>query len=414
MLNKNLVCPNWANLNKTGRTRVKSISILRPSRSNQFGNLLMEFQTKRIQLISNDPWDPPNTLVDRWILLQGDNGPCFLLAYLNTLLLNRSDKIDLRGLDALVETSRTVPLDSIVCELTNIFLTLPPSAGGTLDQFLEVVPELVKGLDVNLCLDDVNVTDFGNRTVLVNQLLELAAIKVVHGFVGTFPSGLSFDQAQDLLIGGAAYGAVDGAAGTNDQLVAQLQAFFHDNPTQLTDMGLQLLTHDDTVLPNDGYAILFRNDHFTTLSKHNQQLFTLVNDEGYRNETSLVWETLTNVSGDERYLTGTYQAVPDHEPVKDSTIPLTSDELLARQLQEEEDARMCKEIADADKAKADKVKASEASQAKSRRGKHGKRTKSKQQTSSSNQPTSSSQPNPSSTTTPPAPRKSKSDDCTIV
>ncbi|KAI9329463.1 hypothetical protein BDR26DRAFT_1011730 [Obelidium mucronatum] len=72
------------------------------------------------------------------------------------------------------------------------------------------------------------------------------------------------------------------------------QSFLSSTSTQLTPTGLTQLTK--TLAPNS-LAILFRNNHFSTLHHHPQLgLFTLVTDEGFLTK-KCVWESLT-VDGD--------------------------------------------------------------------------------------------------------------------
>jgi len=67
-------------------------------------------------------------------------------------------------------------------------------------------------------------------------------------------------------------------------------------PTQLSDHGLKVIRDN---LQLGQIAILFRNDHFSTLCKNprNGQLVTLVTDQGYSSHDEIVWESLTDVNG---------------------------------------------------------------------------------------------------------------------
>lgn len=69
-----------------------------------------------------------------------------------------------------------------------------------------------------------------------------------------------------------------------------------ENATQLSTFGLEHLTKS---LQPGSVAILFRNDHFSTLYKHpdSHTLFTLVTDAGYASHAEIVWESLVDVNG---------------------------------------------------------------------------------------------------------------------
>jgi hypothetical protein len=75
-----------------------------------------------------------------------------------------------------------------------------------------------------------------------------------------------------------------------------IKEFMTTYPTQLTEHGLKLMT--DSFKPGQ-IAILFRNDHFSTLYKHPRSgtLMNLVTDAGYSTHDEIVWESLVDVSG---------------------------------------------------------------------------------------------------------------------
>jgi hypothetical protein len=75
-----------------------------------------------------------------------------------------------------------------------------------------------------------------------------------------------------------------------------IKSFFETWPTQLTDHGLQAVVHS---LQPGQVAILFRNDHFSTLYKEPSRgaLMTLVTDAGYSSHEEIVWESLVDVNG---------------------------------------------------------------------------------------------------------------------
>jgi hypothetical protein len=66
------------------------------------------------------------------------------------------------------------------------------------------------------------------------------------------------------------------------------------NSSQLTIYGLMKL-HE---LKNGSLSILFRNNHFSTLCKYQDQLYCLVTDEGYKNKPDIVWEKIQDEEGD--------------------------------------------------------------------------------------------------------------------
>ena len=84
-------------------------------------------------------------------------------------------------------------------------------------------------------------------------------------------------------------------------------------PTQLTDHGLKVMK--DSLKPGQA-AILFRNDHFSTLFKdpRTQTLVTLVTDQGYSTHDEIVWESLVDVNGmGSELFSGDFRSVGNHD-----------------------------------------------------------------------------------------------------
>ncbi|XP_010448801.1 PREDICTED: ubiquitin carboxyl-terminal hydrolase MINDY-1-like [Camelina sativa] len=82
-----------------------------------------------------------------------------------------------------------------------------------------------------------------------------------------------------------------------------IKEFLKDNASQLTWDGLFNLEDD---LKEDELCVLYRNDHFSTMIKHDEKLFTLVSDQGYLMEQGLVWERLSQINGDSVFMTGNF------------------------------------------------------------------------------------------------------------
>ena len=70
------------------------------------------------------------------------------------------------------------------------------------------------------------------------------------------------------------------------------QDWLATSATQLTYFGLHELHRS---LAENDLAIFFRNNHFSTLTKHGGELFLLATDLGYREEAEVVWEKLNQV-----------------------------------------------------------------------------------------------------------------------
>ncbi|CCD24409.1 uncharacterized protein NDAI_0D00950 [Naumovozyma dairenensis CBS 421] len=125
--------------------------------------------------------------------------------------------------------------------------------------------------------------------------------------------------------------------------------------TQLTDLGLQYIL---TILENESYAILFRNDHFSTIWKTNDELYSLVTDLGFKRRENIVWQKIKSVDGSQDiFCDGMFEPIKfteeqeqeqeqgqeEEEDTSRRTLneeeihQIENDELLAKQLQEDED-----------------------------------------------------------------------------
>lgn len=80
------------------------------------------------------------------------------------------------------------------------------------------------------------------------------------------------------------------------QDIHTIKSFLNTWPTQLTDFGLETISR---ALKPGQIAILFRNDHFSTIYREPKHgaLMTLVTDTGYSSHAEIIWESLVDVSG---------------------------------------------------------------------------------------------------------------------
>lgn len=74
-----------------------------------------------------------------------------------------------------------------------------------------------------------------------------------------------------------------------------LDEWINNNSTQLTYAGV-IGIHEQ--LKSGELAVFFRNNHFSTLLKKDNNLYLLVTDQGYLEEKKVVWEVLNEVGGD--------------------------------------------------------------------------------------------------------------------
>lgn len=296
------------------------------------------------------------------VLLQDENGPCALIALVNTLILEhqiesrnvafgdlhrnvlqerRSRAIE--NLQSCLSRSeaekKSISLDSLLQALGEVLLELFENEHYPeydVDRLVSSLPLLHTGLTVDPILTDITFP----QDDLASVLFGIFSLSFNHGwcidpnedpkvvsFFGQYPT---FDRAQDCFI-------------QNPQAHTQAQQWLAANRSQLTTFGLRKI---DEVMGNDELAVFFRNNHFSTLYKKGPgELYLLVTDEAFSSHSRIVWQSLNSVSGkDELFFTGDFVPVFLDETAENGGADVSDDYLLMKQLQEEDDLRMARNM----------------------------------------------------------------------
>jgi hypothetical protein len=283
------------------------------------------------------------------ILIQNANGPCPLLALVNALTLSTPADAE----TALVDTLRSREQVSLGLLLDAVFDELMSGRRGDAAQALPDVSDLYAflitlhtGMNVNPRFVAPPPTKSGNdprdsmshvhpseREAAIPgtfedtremKLYSTFSVPLIHGwlpvsgsqeYAALNRSAKSYEDAQNLMFH---------EEGLEDKLqreglsfeeqatledIATIKAFFVSNATQLTPHGLETIT---TSLAPGAVAILFRNDHFSTLYRHPDtlQLLQLVTDMGYAGHEEVVWESLIDVTGENaEFFSGDFRLV---------------------------------------------------------------------------------------------------------
>lgn len=282
------------------------------------------------------------------IMVQNANGPCPLLALVNALTLSTPANTN----TALIETLRVREQVSLGLLLDAVFDELMSGRRGDAAQELPDVGELYAflvtlhtGMNVNPCFvpsssQTPNVVDAsktippttthdfrrpgGFEETTEMKLYSTFSIPLIHGwlppqnhpaFVALTRSARTYEDAQNLMFREEELEDKLQQHGLNpdEQLqledIASIKYFLSSSATQLTGYGLDTIT--EALLPGS-IAILFRNDHFSTLYKHPRsgQLLTLVTDMGYAGHDEVVWESLVDVRGEgSEFFSGDFRPV---------------------------------------------------------------------------------------------------------
>lgn len=287
---------------------------------------------------------------DHRILLQNENGPCALVALCNVLLLDPKQAPSNSELVKLMQNTRSqVLLDDLLTVLANIALA---NANGetedkSLSHILAILPQLHTGLNINPQFDGTF------EDTMEMSLFKLFKIDILHGWVSLNKevNKFTYEDSQQLLTQVVdIQDGQDTEKEENKQILQEaeiVQAFLQESLTQLTDEGL---VHIRSILEDGDLAILFRNDHFSTITKYNNKLYALVTDLGFKSCRDIVWECMGSIDGsDDTFYDNTFEAAKLDENTYDEVnsieqameqAQMSEDEKYARQLQMEEEKRL--------------------------------------------------------------------------
>ncbi|XP_062414471.1 ubiquitin carboxyl-terminal hydrolase MINDY-1 isoform X2 [Pungitius pungitius] len=245
------------------------------------------------------------------IITQSENGPCPLLAIMNTLFLRWKAKLPAQ--------TEVVTTEDLMAHLGECVLSVTPrdKADGmdlnfqqNMSDAMAVLPKLSTGLDVNVRFTAV--TDFEYTPECI--VFDLLDIPLYHGWLVDPQSPemeasvgkLSYNQLVEKIID---YKHSSDSSRVSEGLLAE--QFLESTATQLSYHGLCEL---NTAATEGEISVFFRNNHFSTMIKHKGHLYLLVTDQGFLQEGGLVWESLHNVEGDGNFCDSDFRLC--HPPQK--------------------------------------------------------------------------------------------------
>lgn len=286
------------------------------------------------------------------ILVQNANGPCPLMALVNALTLTTPAELQDT---ALVETLRTreqvslnLLLDAVLDELMSPRRTNPDVPLPDVLELYEFLKGLHTGMNVNpRFIPTPEIITAFKRTSLVHlhptergdlipgtfedtremKFYATFSIPLIHGWIppksdavyGAFERrAASYEDAQNLLfreeeleekLSSSSHRGLTEEEQEVYQDILTIKSFLSISATQLTPWGLEVITK--ATRPGS-VAILFRNDHFSTLYRHPQthELLGLVTDAGYASHAEVVWESLVDVNGEHaEFFSGDFRVV---------------------------------------------------------------------------------------------------------
>ncbi|KAJ8796768.1 hypothetical protein J1605_002038 [Eschrichtius robustus] len=237
------------------------------------------------------PWKGERTP----IITQSTNGPCPLIAIMNILFLQWKVKLP--------PQKEVITSDELMAHLGDCLLSIKPQEKSeglqlnfqqNVDDAMTVLPKLATGLDVNVRFTGVSDFEYTPEC----SVFDLLGVPLYHGWLVDPQSPeavsavgkLSYNQLVEKII------TCKHSSDTNlvtEGLIAE--QFLETTAAQLTYHGLCELT---TAAKEGELSVFFRNNHFSTMTKHKGHLYLLVTDQGFLQEEQVVWESLHNVDGD--------------------------------------------------------------------------------------------------------------------
>lgn len=306
------------------------------------------YQVKKIHWHDDTSTSNPRTSP---ILVQNKNGPCPLVALVNALTLttpaDMPDTALVQVLRSREQVSLNLLLDAVFDELMSPRRTSSEDALPDVSDLYSFLQSLQTGMNVNprfvptpemmtaykrtslTHLDPAERGDFIPGTFENTMEMSLYAafsIPLIHGWLPSRSDpayealerrGASYEEAQNLLfreeeLDDKLSNPNGGLSETEAQLYQDIMAikmFLAESATQLTPWGIGVIAK---AMRPGTFAILFRNDHFSTLYCHPQttKLLSLVTDAGYGSHAEVVWESLVDVNGERtEYLSGDFRVV---------------------------------------------------------------------------------------------------------
>ena len=270
------------------------------------------------------------------MLTQNNNGPCPLLALVNALILGAQDESQ-AALDEALRSREQVSLGLIIETLMYELVARNADSGEQLpdvDELNAFLMRLRTGMNANPRFisprtPPPNLMDARNSVLHLPQqernklktgtfeatmdmrLYGAFAVPLLHGWLpepdadaseAFARSAQTYEDAQAIQFGEEELDyklSHDGLTPDEQRVwedINSIKNFLKQYPTQLTPYGMS--TVQDT-LASGSFAIMFRNDHFSTIYKHPQsgQLFTLITDAGYADRDEIIWESLIDING---------------------------------------------------------------------------------------------------------------------
>lgn len=181
-----------------------------------------------------------------------------------------------------------------------------------IEECVKLFPKLEEGLDINIKFSDA--CDFEENPGY--RMFSHYGFKLFHGWVidpkqeqlYKLVGDKSYDETIDFLISDPKKDATEEEKKQLEDDKEVVRKFFAESATQLTSYGLERLYNLMDI--EDELSIFFRNNHFSTIVKHQGIIYEFVTDEGIVDaDPQITWQTLLQISGDEQFVNNKFQEI---------------------------------------------------------------------------------------------------------
>ena len=255
------------------------------------------------------------------IILQSVNGPCPLIAIVNCLLLQH--KLELPAdIECITATS--------LCSLLGNYL-LDRAQQNTqekhhteqyildsLDRFVQIQT----GIDVNVKFNSVEGFEYTPEL----SLFDLAQVSLVHGWVVDPQDTILSELVADLSYNQLVEKTMEKSCSVDTKEVSE-SLLLRDllESTQLTVHGICEI---NSSMKTGDIVVLFRNNHFSTITKQQDRLFVLVTDIGWAEQPKVIWETLDSTCNSSAFVDGFFKPSKTSQTSQETRPTTNKDEVV--------------------------------------------------------------------------------------
>ncbi|KAM5256024.1 ubiquitin carboxyl-terminal hydrolase MINDY-1 [Ctenodactylus gundi] len=205
--------------------------------------------------------------------------------------------------------------DELMAHLGNCLLSIKPQEKSeglqlnfqqNVDDAMTVLPKLATGLDVNVRFTGVSDFEYTPEC----SVFDLLGIPLYHGWLVDPQSPEAVSAVGKLSYNQLVEKIITCKHSSDPNLVTEgliAEQFLETTAAQLTYHGLCELT---AAAKQGELSVFFRNNHFSTMTKHQSHLYLLVTDQGFLQEEHVVWESLHSVDGDSCFCDSDFHLSP--------------------------------------------------------------------------------------------------------